>query len=100
MDISSLGAICSVQKMAEALVVGPHSERECILFELQQLMGHCLGDNMKILIPVLCQHAPNWNIDLQIQVAQRLFNVVCPGARDIGHQHDNVRLARSHPSLQ
>lgn len=63
--------------MAEVLVLGPDSEREFILFELQQLLDHCLEDTMKILIPVLCKHVPNWNIDLQIKAAQRLFDVVC-----------------------
>lgn len=75
-DVSSLDAIYSVQKMAEVLVLGPDSEREFILFELQQLLDHCLEDTMKILIPVLCQHVPNWNIDLQIKAAQRLYDVV------------------------
>lgn len=77
MDITSLDAIYSVQKMAEVLVVGPDSEREFILFELQQLLDHCLEDTMKILIPVLCEHVPKWNIDLQIKSAQRLYDVVC-----------------------
>lgn len=70
-------AIYSVQKMAEVLVAGPDSEREFILFEVQQLLDHCLDDTMKILIPVLCQHVPTWNIDLQIKSAQRLYDVVC-----------------------
>lgn len=76
MDIASLDAIFSVQRMAEVLVVGPDSEREFILFELQQLLDHCLEDTMKILLPVLCEHVPSWNIDLQIKSAQRLFDVV------------------------
>lgn len=76
MDIVSLDAIYSVQKMAEVLVTGPDSEREFILFELQQLLDHCLDDTMKILIPVLCEHVPTWNIDLQIKSAQRLYDVV------------------------
>lgn len=76
MDSVSLEAIYSVQKMAEVLVAGPDSEREFILFELQQLLDHCLNDTMKILIPVLCENVPNWNIDLQIKSAQRLFDVV------------------------
>lgn len=76
MDITSLEAIYSVQRMAEVLVHGPDSEREFILFELQQLLDHCLEDTMKILIPVLCEHVPNWNIDLQIKSAQRLYDVV------------------------
>lgn len=75
-DIVSLDAIYSVQKMAEVLVAGPDSEREFILFELQQLLDHCLDDTMKILLPVLCQHVPSWNIDLQIKSAQRLYDVV------------------------
>lgn len=77
MEIASLDAIYSVQKMAEVLVAGPDSEREFILFELQQLLDHCLEDTMKILIPVLCEHVPTWNIDLQIKSAQRLYDVVC-----------------------
>lgn len=76
MDTMSMEAIYSVQKMAEVLVAGPDSEREFILFELQQLLDHCLDDTMKILIPVLCEHVPSWNIDLQIKSAQRLFDVV------------------------
>lgn len=76
MDSVSLEAIYSVQKMAEVLVAGPDSEREFILFELQQLLDHCLNDTMKILIPVLCENVPSWNIDLQIKSAQRLFDVV------------------------
>lgn len=76
MDTVSLEAIYSVQKMAEVLVAGPDSEREFILFELQQLLDHCLNDTMKILIPVLCENVPTWNIDLQIKSAQRLFDVV------------------------
>lgn len=76
MDITSLEAIYSVQRMAEVLVLGPDSEREFILFELQQLLDHCLEDTMKILIPVLCEHVPNWDIDLQIKSAQRLYDVV------------------------
>lgn len=62
--------------MAEVLVVGPDSEREFILFELQQLLDHCLDDTMKILMPVLCEHVPLWAIDLQIKSAQRLYDVV------------------------
>lgn len=76
MDITSLEAIYSVQRMAEVLVLGPDSEREFILFELQQLLDHCLEDTMKILIPVLCEHVPSWDIDLQIKSAQRLYDVV------------------------
>lgn len=70
-------AIYSVQKMADVLVAGPDTEREFILFELQQLLDHCLDDTMKILIPVLCEYVHSWNIDLQIKSAQRLFDVVC-----------------------
>lgn len=77
MESVSLEAIYSVQKMAEVLVAGPDSEREFILFEVQQLLDHCLDDTMKILIPVLCENVPTWNIDLQIKSAQRLFDVVC-----------------------
>lgn len=76
MDIASLDAIYSVQKMAEVLVAGPDTERVFILFELQQLLDHCLDDTMKILLPVLCENVPTWNIDLQIKSAQRLYDVV------------------------
>lgn len=76
MEIASLDAIYSVQKMAELLIAGPDTEREFILFELQQLLDHCLDDTMKILIPVLCEHVPTWNIELQIKSAQRLYDVV------------------------
>eukprot|EP00178_Gracilaria_changii_P027958 TRINITY_DN936_c0_g1_i5.p1 TRINITY_DN936_c0_g1~~TRINITY_DN936_c0_g1_i5.p1 ORF type:complete len:1238 (-),score=195.70 TRINITY_DN936_c0_g1_i5:28663-32376(-) len=75
-DIGSLEAIYSVQKMAEVLVSGADHEREFILFELQQLLDHCLDDTMKILLPVLCEHVPTWNIELQIKSAQRLYDVV------------------------
>lgn len=70
-------AIYSVQKMAEVLVAGPDSEREFILFEVQQLLDHCPDDTMKILIPVLCELVPTWKVDLQIKAAQRLFDIVC-----------------------
>lgn len=76
MEVIHLDAIYSVQKMAEVLVQGPDSEREFILFELQQLLDHCLDDTMKILLPVLCEHVPSWNVDLQIKAAKRLFDVV------------------------
>lgn len=72
----SLEAIYSVQRMAELLIAGPDVEREFILFELQQLLDHCPDDTMKILLPVLCEHVPSWNIDLQTKAAQRLFDVV------------------------
>lgn len=76
LEVIHLDAIYSVQKMAEVLVQGPDSEREFILFELQQLLDHCLDDTMKILLPVLCEHVPTWNVDLQIKSAKRLFDVV------------------------
>ena len=76
LEVIHLDAIYSVQKMAEVLVQGPDSEREFILFELQQLLDHCLDDTMKILLPVLCEHVPSWNVDLQIKSAKRLFDVV------------------------
>jgi hypothetical protein len=72
----SLDAIYSVQKMAEVLVTGPDSEREFILFELQQLLDHCPGDTLRILLPVLCEHVPHWSTDLQAKAAARLFDVV------------------------
>lgn len=76
LEVIHLDAIYSVQKMAEVLVQGPDSEREFILFELQQLLDHCLDDTMKILLPVLCEHVPAWNVDLQNKAAKRLFDVV------------------------
>jgi len=76
LEVIHLDAIYSVQKMAEVLVQGPDTEREFILFELQQLLDHCLDDTMKILLPVLCEHVPTWNVDLQIKSAKRLFDVV------------------------
>lgn len=74
----SLGmdAIYSVQKMGELLADGPDVEREFILFELQQLLDHCLEDTLKILMPVLCDNVAKWNIDLQLDAASRLHDVV------------------------
>ena len=75
-DLPQMEAIYSVQKMADVLEQGPDSERDFILFEVQQLLDHCREDTMKILIPVLCEHVPRWSIDTQIKSAQRLYDVV------------------------
>lgn len=83
--------------MAEVLEVGPDSEREFILFELQQLLDHCLEDTMKILIPVLCKHVPKWNIDLQIKAAQRLYDVVC---LELDHETANMITCASFGVIQ
>lgn len=70
-----MDAIYSVQKMADVLEAGPDTERDFILFELQQLLTHCRGDTLRILVPVLCAVVPSWTPELQIKAAQRLLDV-------------------------
>lgn len=72
----NMDAIYSVQKMAEVLEAGPDTERDFILFEMQQMLDHCLSDTLRILVPVLCELVPQWSVELQLKAAERLFDVV------------------------
>mmetsp|Transcript_12157 Transcript_12157/g.24804 ORF Transcript_12157/g.24804 Transcript_12157/m.24804 type:complete len:778 (-) Transcript_12157:1501-3834(-) len=75
-ELMNAEAIYSVQRMAELLAVGPDSEREFVLFELQQLLDHCLDDTLRVLIPTLCDNVASWEVELQFRAAEALQQVV------------------------
>lgn len=63
-------ALFSVGKMAELLENGTDHERGIILFEIQQLLDHCLEDTLKILVPILCLHVHTWSPELQLGASE------------------------------
>mmetsp|Transcript_12692 Transcript_12692/g.38905 ORF Transcript_12692/g.38905 Transcript_12692/m.38905 type:complete len:871 (-) Transcript_12692:229-2841(-) len=69
-------ALFSVGKMTELLEHGSDHEKSIILFEIQQLLDHCLEDTLKILVPVLCLHVHTWAPELQLAAAEALIDVV------------------------
>lgn len=69
-------ALFSVSRMAELLDSGTDSQRTVILFELQQLLDHCLDDTINVLIPVLCKNVHKWAYELQISSTEALLDVL------------------------
>lgn len=69
-------ALFSVSRMAELLESGTDSQRTVILFELQQLLDHCLEDTINVLIPVLCRNVHKWTYELQISSTEALLDVL------------------------
>uniref|UniRef100_A0A7S1ES48 Uncharacterized protein n=1 Tax=Timspurckia oligopyrenoides TaxID=708627 RepID=A0A7S1ES48_9RHOD len=69
-------AIYSVQKMADVLRKGPDEEREFVMFEMQQLMDHCLEVMLGTMLPVICELAHEWSVPVQFQVAEHLIQLV------------------------
>lgn len=69
-------ALFSVAKMADILKSGSDSQRTVILFELQQLMDHCMEETITILVPVLCSNIHTWTYELQISAAESLLDVL------------------------
>eukprot|EP00190_Bangiopsis_sp_CCMP1999_P004085 CAMPEP_0198732066 /NCGR_PEP_ID=MMETSP1475-20131203/33678_1 /TAXON_ID= ORGANISM="Unidentified sp., Strain CCMP1999" /NCGR_SAMPLE_ID=MMETSP1475 /ASSEMBLY_ACC=CAM_ASM_001111 /LENGTH=63 /DNA_ID=CAMNT_0044495107 /DNA_START=104 /DNA_END=292 /DNA_ORIENTATION=- len=51
LKLASSEVVYSVQKMADVLKHGSDAERAFILEEMQQLLGHCMDDIIKILLP-------------------------------------------------
>lgn len=62
--------------MADLLESGTDSQRTVILFELQQLLDHCLEDTINVLIPVLCKNVHTWSYELQISSTEALLDVL------------------------
>jgi hypothetical protein len=62
--------------MADLLESGSDSQRTVILFELQQLLDHCLEDTINVLIPVLCKNVHTWTYELQISSTEALLDVL------------------------
>lgn len=62
--------------MADLLEKGSDSQRTVILFELQQLLDHCLEDTLHVLIPVLCRNVHTWSYELQISSTESLLDVL------------------------
>mmetsp|Transcript_12255 Transcript_12255/g.37381 ORF Transcript_12255/g.37381 Transcript_12255/m.37381 type:complete len:820 (+) Transcript_12255:360-2819(+) len=72
-------AVYSVERMADLLIEGGDLDKEFILSEIQQLLGHCADDFQTILLPVLCENCVSWDAELQFKAAQALSYVVnCP----------------------
>jgi hypothetical protein len=69
-------ALFSVSHMADLLESGTDSQRTVILFELQQLLDHCLDDTINVLIPVLCRNVHTWTYELQISSTEALLDVL------------------------
>jgi len=76
LKLASSEVVYSVQKMADVLKHGSDAERAFILEEMQQLLGHCMDDIIKILLPVVCVHVHAWKIDLQLTAAASLALLV------------------------
>jgi hypothetical protein len=72
-------ALFSVAKMTEMLETGSDSQRTVILFELQQLLEHCLEETVNILIPAFCRNVHTWSYELQLSASEALLDVLQQG---------------------
>mmetsp|Transcript_34252 Transcript_34252/g.134215 ORF Transcript_34252/g.134215 Transcript_34252/m.134215 type:complete len:143 (-) Transcript_34252:5968-6396(-) len=69
-DMSENAAFYSIDRMADILLYAEDQDKEFILGELQQLLGHCPDDFENILLPVICNQCVQWSTDLQFKSAQ------------------------------
>lgn len=69
-------ALFNIGKMATALAEGSDDEKVLVLFEMAQLLDHCLGDTLTILVPAICSMVPTWSGNVRGSAAEALLDVV------------------------
>lgn len=70
------GALFNIGKMATALAEGSDDEKMVVLFEMAQLLDHCLGDALSILVPAICSMVQTWSGNVRGSAAEALLDVV------------------------
>lgn len=70
------GALFNIGKMATALAEGSDDEKMVVLFEMAQLLEHCLGDTLTILVPAICSMVQTWSGNVRGSAAEALLDVV------------------------
>lgn len=92
-------SVFTIEQMAGFLESGTHSQRTVILFEVQQLLEHCIDETLKQIVPVICKHVAKWPEEVQISAAEALLDVVqqeipkpiskmiCSAAFDVVNEH-------------
>ncbi|GAB0492405.1 hypothetical protein MMPV_003667 [Pyropia vietnamensis] len=70
------GALFNIGKMATALAEGSDDEKMVVLFEMAQLLDHCLGDTLNTLVPAICSMVHMWSGNLRGSAAEALLDVV------------------------
>lgn len=70
------GALFNIDKMATALAEGSDDEKMVVLFEMAQLLDHCLGDTLTILVPAICSMVRTWSGNVRGSAAEALLDVV------------------------
>jgi len=66
----------SVDKMAEIVESGTDAQKAMVMVEIQQMLDHCLGDTLRVLVPVVCMYVHEWSVELQISAAEALLEIV------------------------
>lgn len=70
------GALFNIGKMATALAEGSDDEKMVVLFEIAQLLDHCLGDTLTILVPAICSMVQTWSGNVRGSATEALLDVV------------------------
>lgn len=70
------GALFNIGKMATALAEGSDDEKMVVLFEMAQLLDHCLSDTLNTLVPAICSMVHMWSGNVRGSAAEALLDVV------------------------
>jgi len=68
-------ALFNIDKMATVLADGSDDEKTVVLFEMAQLLDHCLADTLATLVPAICGLVATWPIHVRASAAEALLDV-------------------------
>lgn len=68
--------LTSVTNATMVLIDGSDLERMAVLYQFPQFLEHCPDDSITIMVPVICNSAPDWKEDVQMAAAEALYFVV------------------------